>query len=72
VSGERWFVVTCRIPRGMDRNLQASVAGRAITISSSDGFRHVFDLPRGTGVDQVTWQVYGDVLELRAPLRSAP
>ncbi len=63
------FVVTCRVPPGSGGLLRVEVeAGKAIAVTPS-GFRHTFELPPDTEIESLEWQVYADVLELRAPYR---
>jgi len=62
------FVVTCPVPPGSAELLRVEVAGRTVTAVSLDGFRHTFELPPEVAVERLGWQVYADVLELRAPL----
>ena len=61
------FVVTCPVPRGLGEHLRVEVAGHTVTAVSPVGFRHAFELPPGVAVERLAWQVYADVLELRAP-----
>lgn len=62
------FVVTCSVPQGSREHLRVEVAGRTVTAMSPDGFRHTFELPPEVAIERLGWQVYADVLELRAPL----
>jgi len=66
------FVVTCSVPRGAAERLRVEVAGRTVTAEGPDGFTHVFELPPGVATELLEWQVYADVLELRAPYRGTP
>lgn len=61
------FVVTCPIPREAATQLRVEVAGRKVTASGPDGFMHLIELPPDVAIEQLGWQVYADVLELRAP-----
>ena len=63
------FVVTCPVPPGSSQRLRVEVAGRTVTAVGPAGFRHTFELPPEVAVEQLDWQVYADVLELRAPYR---
>jgi len=63
------YAVTCSIPHGSGDDLRVEVAGRTVTAVSPDRFRHTFELPQEVAVEQLDWQVYADVLELRAPFR---
>ena len=65
------FVVTCAVPRGLSERLQVEIAGRTVTAVGADGFRHTFELPPEVAIERLEWQVYADVLELRAPYRNA-
>jgi hypothetical protein len=65
------YVVTCHVPRNAGKRLRVEVAGRNVTASGPDGFTHLFELPPDVAIEQLGWQVYADVLELRAPYRSA-
>jgi hypothetical protein len=65
------FVVTCPVPRDAAAQLHVEAVGRKVTGSGPDGFTHVFELPPDVAIEQLGWQVYADVLELRAPYRSA-
>jgi hypothetical protein len=42
-----------------------------VTAASPDGFRHTFELPLEVAIERLEWQVYADILEVRAPYRSA-
>ena len=64
------FVVTCSVPPGLGEHLGVEVEGRTVTAMSPGGFRHTFELPPEVAVEHLDWQVYADVLELRAPYRS--
>lgn len=61
------FVVTCPVPPGSGERLRVEVASRTVTAVSPDRFRHTFELPPEVAVERLAWQVYADVLELRAP-----
>jgi hypothetical protein len=63
------YAVTCSIPHGSGEHLRVEVAGQTVTAVSPYGFRHTFELPQEVAVEQLDWQVYADVLELRAPFR---
>ena len=63
------FVVTCSVPHDSAEHLRVETAGRRVTAVSPKGFRHTFELPPEVAVEQLDWQVYADVLELRAPYR---
>jgi hypothetical protein len=65
------FVVTCAVPRGSSERLHVELAGRTVTAASPDGFRHTFELPPEVAIERLEWQVYADILEVRAPYRSA-
>lgn len=65
------FVVTCAVPRGSSERLYVELAGRTVTAASPDGFRHSFELPAEVAIERLEWQVYADVLEVRAPYGSA-
>jgi hypothetical protein len=63
------FVVTCRVPPGSGDQLRVEVmAGTAIAVTPR-GFRRTFELPPNVEIESLEWQVYADVLELRAPYR---
>jgi hypothetical protein len=64
------FVVTCPVPRNAAAQLRVEVAGRKVTASGPGGFTHLFELPPNVAIEQLGWEVYADVLELRAPYRS--
>jgi hypothetical protein len=66
------FVVTCPVPRDAAAQLRVEVAGRKVTASGPDGFTHLFELPPEVAIEQLGWQVYADILELRAPYRTSP
>ena len=66
---QRIFAVTCVIPRDAGERLRVQVEGRTVILAAPDGFERTFDLPRGTATQELQWQVYGDVFELRAPCR---
>lgn len=65
------YVVTCSVPPGSSDVLRVEVAGRTATAVTPHGFRHTFELPPDVAVESLEWQVYADILELRAPLRGA-
>jgi hypothetical protein len=66
------FVVTCSVPRGAAERLHVKVERRTVTAEGPDGFTHVFKLPPGVTTELLEWQVFADVLELRAPYRRTP
>ena len=68
-AGPRVFVITCPIPPGSSRDVRVEIAGRTAVAVTPHGFRHTFELPPDVAIEGLEWQVYGDVLELRAPYR---
>jgi hypothetical protein len=62
-------VVTCTVPRGAGERMRVEVAGRTVTASGPNGFAHAFELPPDVAIEQLAWQVYAGVLELRTPYR---
>ncbi len=68
-SGSRVFAITCPIPRGSSRELRMEITDRTATATTSRGFRHTFELPVDVLIEDLEWQVHGDVLELRALYR---
>jgi hypothetical protein len=65
----RVFVITCPIPPGSARDVRVEIADRTAVAVTPRGFRHRFELPPDVAIEGLEWQVYGDVLELRAPYR---
>ncbi len=70
-GGSRVFAITCPIPRGSSRELHIEIADRTAVAVTARGFRRRFELPPDVAIEGLEWQVYGDVLELRAPYRGA-
>lgn len=70
-STPRVFVVTCAVPPGAAKHLRVEVAGRKVTVVHP-GFRQTLELPAEVSMEQLGWQVYANVLELRAPYRDLP
>ena len=61
------FVVTCPVPPGSSERLHVEVVGRTVIAVGPDRFRHTFELPPGVAVERLAWEVYANVLEIRAP-----
>ena len=65
------YVVTCSVPPRSCRQLRVEIAGRALRATGPNGFGRTFELPPNVAIDALQWDVYMDILELRAPLRGA-
>ena len=62
------YVVTCRVPPGLGRELRVEIAGRTVRVTGANGFERAFELPANAAIKSLQWEVYTDILELRVPL----
>jgi HSP20 family molecular chaperone IbpA len=65
------YVVTCRVPPCTAKELRVDIADRTVRVTGPRGFERTFELPRNVAIESLQWEVYTDILELRAPLRGA-
>jgi hypothetical protein len=61
------FVIMCHVPTDSAEGLHVSTAGSTVSITGPNGFQHVFELPPGANTQNLHWEVFGGILELRAP-----
>jgi hypothetical protein len=61
------MVVTVMVPTRSASDLSVKAAGRVVTVSGPDGFRHEVEMLPSADVSRLGAYLFHDILELRAP-----